>query len=245
MVLGSGLSGVASHLEVEKELAYSDISHFPGSSVAGHQGRLSLCRVGEKTVLVLRGRFHYYEGYTMRGVTFPIRVLGRLGVRGIVLTNAAGGLNRRYKPGDFMLIRDHLNLMGDNPLIGVSDEEKGAPFVDMRQAYDPDLIKRGLVLAKRFSVSMHTGVLAAVSGPSYETEAEARFLARAGADAVTMSTVPETIVARHCGMKVVGLSCVTNSLWQRGQVTHSEVVKVGSTAAATLGPWLHELLRQM
>ncbi len=245
VVLGSGLSDAVSHLEVEKELAYEDISHFPVSSVSGHKGRLSLSRVGDKIVLVLRGRFHYYEGYTMRGVTFPIRVLARLGVRGIILTNAAGGLNRRYKSGDFMLIKDHLNLMGDNPLIGAVDEEKGVPFVDMREAYEPGLIEQGLAAAKRLSIPMHRGVLAAVSGPSYETTAEARFLARSGADAVTMSTVPEAIVARYCGMKVLGLSCITNSLWQRDRIGHSEVVDMGTTAAQTVGPWLREMLRRM
>ncbi len=245
VVLGSGLSGALSDLEIQKELAYEEISHFPVSRVSGHQGKLSLCRVGEKIVLVLRGRFHYYEGYTMRGVTFPIRVLSRLGVRGIILTNAAGGLNRRYKPGDFMQINDHLNLMGDNPLIGAVDEEKGIPFVDMREAYDPALIKQGLAVAKRLSLPIHQGVLAAVSGPSYETVAEARFLARSGADAVTMSTVPEPIVARQCGMKVVGLSCITNSLWQRDAIGHSDVVDIGTTAAEALGPWLHAMLRRM
>ena len=245
VILGSGLSDAASHLEVEEELAYEDISHFPVSSVSGHRGKLSLSRMGDKIILVLRGRFHYYEGYTMRGITFPIRVLGRLGVRGIILTNAAGGLNRRYKPGDFMLIKDHLNLMGDNPLIGMVDEKSGAPFVDMREAYDPGLIEYGLAKAKRFSVPMHQGVLAAVSGPSYETAAEARFLARSGADAVTMSTVPEAIVARYCGMNVLGLSCITNSLWQRDRIGHSEVVDIGTIAAQALRPWLHEMLRRM
>jgi purine-nucleoside phosphorylase len=245
VILGSGLGGATSQLEPEAELAYEDISHFPVSRVSGHRGKLLLSRVGEKIILVLQGRFHYYEGYTMRGVTFPIRVLSRLNVGSIILTNAAGGLNRRYKPGDLMLIKDHINLMGDNPLIGVTDEERGAPFVDMRGAYDSGLLDLGTETARRLSVPMHQGVLAGVSGPSYETEAEARFLSRAGADAVTMSTVPETIVARHCGMKVLALSCITNSLWQHDRIGHTEVVDVGQSAAEVLAPWLHEMLRKM
>lgn len=245
VILGSGLGGVSSHLEPEAELAYEDISHFPVSSVSGHSGKFVLSRVGEKIILVLQGRFHYYEGYTMRGVTFPIRILRQLKVGSIILTNAAGGLNRRYKSGDFMLIKDHLNFMGGNPLIGVVDEESGAPFVDMRRAYDPGLLGLGMETARRFSIPMHQGVLAGVSGPSYETAAEARFLARSGADAVTMSTVPETIVARQCGMKVLGLSCITNSLWQDERIGHAEVVDAGRASSEVLAPWLHEMLRKM
>jgi purine-nucleoside phosphorylase len=245
VILGSGLGGAVAQMEPEAELAYEDISHFPVSGVSGHQGKLLLLRVGEKIILVLQGRFHYYEGYTMRGVTFPIRVLSCLNVGSVILTNAAGGLNRRYKPGEFMLIKDHLNLMGDNPLIGAVDEERGAPFVDMRDAYDPELLDLGMETARRLSIPMHQGVLAAVSGPSYETVAEARFLSRAGADAVTMSTVPETIVARHCGMKVLALSCITNSLWQQDRIGHTEVIDVGQAAAEVLAPWLHEMLRKM
>lgn len=245
VVLGSGLGGAVSHLETVAEMKYEEIAHFPVSKIKGHRGKLIVSQVGEKIVLVLQGRFHYYEGYTMRGVAFPIRVLHRLGVGSVMITNAAGGLNRRFKPGDFMLITDHLNMMGANPLIGVEDERSGAPFVDLRGAYDPGLIKTGQSLARRFSIAMHQGVLAAVSGPSYETEAEAKFLTHAGGDAVTMSTVPEVITARHCGMKVLGLSCITNSLWQRGSLEHADVVDVGAAAAKSLAPWVREMLKEM
>ncbi len=245
VVMGSGLGGAASLLDVEREMAYEEITHFPVSSVKGHAGKMALARIAGKTVLVLMGRFHYYEGYTMRGVTFPIRVLSRLGAKTIILTNAAGGLNRRYRPGDFMLVTDHINLMGDNPLIGVGENSPGPTFVDMRGAYAKPLIDDAADIARRLSIKMHKGVLVAVSGPSYETKAEAGFLVKAGADAVTMSTVPETIVARQEGMDVLAVSCITNTLWQNKALGHEEVVDVAGGAAESLAPWLREIIRKV
>lgn len=245
LVLGSGLGKAALALEPQAELGYEQISHFPVSGVQGHEGKLLLCRLAGKTVLVLKGRFHYYEGYTMRGVTFPMRVLSRLGAGKVILTNAAGGLNRRFRPGDFMVVTDHINLMGDNPLIGVTDESLGPRFVDLRDAYDVHLVDQAVAAAGTLGLKVHRGVLAAVSGPSYETGAEARFLARAGADAVTMSTVPETIVARQAGMKVLAISCITNSLWHEGEIGHAEVVNMGEKVSASLAHWLRELIKEL
>lgn len=245
VVLGSGLGGVARELEPEGELPYEQITYFPVSGVTGHEGKLLLCRLAGKTILVMQGRFHYYEGYTMRGVTFPIRVLAGLGVGKVVLTNAAGGLNRRYKPGDFMLVEDHINLMGDNPLIGVTDKALGQRFVDMKNAYDDEMLDLAAQIAGRVSMPAHRGVLAAVSGPSYETGAESRFLAKVGADAVTMSTVPETIVARQSGMKVTAISCITNSVWQTDKTSHTSVVDVGNKASGLLSRWLREFIREL
>lgn len=245
VVLGSGLGGAADALEPEKELPYEQISYFPVSGVKGHEGKLLLCRLAGKTILVLQGRFHYYEGYTMRGVTFPVRALARLGVGRLILTNAAGGLNRRYAPGDFMFVEDHINLMGDNPLIGVVDEALGPRFVDLKDAYDEDLLNVAVKVAARVGMPAHRGVLAAVSGPSYETKAEARFLAHAGADAVTMSTVPETIVARQCGMKVLAVSCITNNLGHGVETNHLNVVNVGQKASGMLADWLKEFIREL
>jgi purine-nucleoside phosphorylase len=245
LVLGSGLGDAVSGFEKIGELPYDRISHFPVSGVKGHAGKLLFCRLGGKPILVLQGRFHYYEGYTMRGVTFPIRVLRRLGVEKLVLTNAAGGLNPRFKPGDLMLVSDHLNMMGVNPLIGVVDAAFGSSFVDLRNAYDDALLDLAEKAAAKLAIKMQKGVLAAVSGPAYETKAEARFLANAGADAVTMSTVPETIVARQGGMKVLAVSCITNSLWQEQAIGHDEVLRVGQSTTATLSSWLKELGKEL
>ncbi len=241
-MLGSGLGQVAVELNPEKDLPYEEIPFFPVSRVKGHEGKLLLCHVAGKTVLVLQGRFHYYEGYTMRGVTFPIRALARLGVTEVILTNAAGGLNRSYRSGDFMLIDDHINLMGDNPLIGPADEELGPRFVDMKDAYDRDLLKSAEEIGRKLELPVRKGVLAAVSGPTYETGAEARFLAGVGADAVTMSTVPETIVARYLAMRVLGISCITNSLWDKKETEHANVLSTSKGAAAGLAEWLREII---
>ncbi len=229
----------------EKEIAFEDIPFFPVAGVSGHKGRLLVCSLGGKTVLVLQGRFHYYEGYTMRGVTFPIRILARLGVKKLILTNAAGGLNRQFKQGDFMLVKDHINLMGSNPLIGVSESEHGTRFVDLKDAYDQDLFDIAKKTAAKMSLPVRTGVLAAVSGPSYETRAEARLLLKAGADAVTMSTVPETIVARQLGMKVLAISSITNSLWDERSTSHANVVEEGKGSSMFLARWLREVIGQI
>jgi purine-nucleoside phosphorylase len=210
VVLGSGLGEFADRVTGKAVIAYADIPHFRQVSVAGHAGRLVLGRIGSVPVAVLQGRYHYYEGHDISDVVFPVRVLGKLGIRSLLLTNAAGGINRELQPGDLMVIRDHINLMGVNPLRGTNDERLGPRFPDMSGVYDREF-QDGIVAAqKEIGLAPKKGVYLALSGPSYETPAEIRMLATLGADAVGMSTVPEAICARHMGLRVAGISCVTN-----------------------------------
>lgn len=210
VVLGSGLGILATEVENRTMINYSDIPHFPVSTVEGHEGRLVLGRYGGKQVVMMQGRFHFYEGYSMEQVVFPIRVMSRLGIRVLIVTNAAGGINRDFKPGDLMLISDHINLMGTNPLIGANDDEAGPRFPDMSEAYDHQICDLAEEIAKRDGLACQKGVYVALTGPSYETPAEIRFLRTIGGDAAGMSTVPEVIVANHAGIRVLGISCVTN-----------------------------------
>lgn len=239
LVLGSGFDRAIGKLEVAAQIPYSRIPGFPPIGVAGHRGELYLGRLGGTPVLVLSGRAHFYEGHSMDRVTFAVRLLAAYGIRNLLLTNAAGGINPRFRPGDFMLLSDHINLMGTNPLRG--PEPAGRPrFVDLTQAYDPGLGKRMQQAARRCQVRLHTGIYLAVSGPSYETPAEIRAFARLGADAVGMSTVPETIVARQCGLRVAAVSCITNLAAGAGKkpLSHAEVLetagRVGANAAQLL-----------
>ncbi|MCX6558806.1 MAG: purine-nucleoside phosphorylase [Candidatus Aminicenantes bacterium] len=210
VVLGSGLGEFADRVENKTALAYADIPHFQKVSVAGHAGRLVLGRIGKVPVAVLQGRYHYYEGHDIQDVVFPVRVLGQLGVKSLLLTNAAGGIGRELRPGDLMVIRDHINLMGINPLRGANDERLGPRFPDMSNVYDRQFQDLIVGAQKEIGLAARLGVYLALSGPSYETPAEIRMLATLGADAVGMSTVPEAICARHMGMRVAGISCVTN-----------------------------------
>ena len=210
VVLGSGLGEFADSVAEPSPVAYADIPHFKSVSVAGHAGRLVMGRIGPVSVAVLQGRIHYYEGHDIGDVVFPVRVLAALGIRSLLLTNAAGGINPEWRPGDLMVIRDHINLMGINPLRGANDERLGPRFPDMSAVYDPsfqDIIAAALGEIGR---PARRGVYLALSGPSYETPAEIRMLAALGADAVGMSTVPEAISARHMGLRVAGISCITN-----------------------------------
>lgn len=229
LVLGSGWGSVVEALmEVEDAAAYADIPGFPVSTVEGHSGRLLVGRMGDVPVWVMQGRFHYYEGYTMQQVTFPLRVFARLGARGVLLTNAAGGIDPVLGPGQLMLIEDHINFMGDHPLRGPNDDSFGPRFPDLTEAWDREL--RGVLsrAAEGAEIPLAGGVYAAVSGPSFETPAEIHAFARLGASAVGMSTVPECIVARHCGLRVAGLSCITNVAAHHGgePLTHEEVGEV-------------------
>jgi len=210
LVLGSGLGGFADRVQEPVAVPYEDIPHFKNVSVAGHAGRLVLGKVSGVPVAVLQGRYHYYEGHDIRDVVFPVRVLARLGIAGLLLTNAAGGIGRDLRPGDLMIIRDHINLMGLNPLRGANDERLGARFPDMSAVYDPEF--QDVIAAAQAEIGRTAprGVYLALSGPSYETPAEIRMLATLGADAVGMSTVPEAVCARHMGVRVAGISCVTN-----------------------------------
>ncbi|MCL6512624.1 MAG: purine-nucleoside phosphorylase [Anaerolineae bacterium] len=229
LVLGSGLGAFADDFEQATRIPYQKIPGFPVATAIGHAGRLVLGLTEDVPVAALQGRVHYYEGYSMQQVVFPIRVLGRLGVRVVILTNAAGGINRRYRQGCLVVLRDHINLQGTNPLIGPNDERFGPRFPDLTQAYWKPYVTLALAEGRRLGLSVFEGVYAALPGPSYETPAEIRFLERIGADLVGMSTVPEVIAARHMGLRVLAISCVTNMaagiLDQ--PISHDEVLATG------------------
>lgn len=209
--LGTGLGGLADKIESELTLPYSEIPHFPRSTVESHSGNLILGRLSGKTIAVLQGRFHYYEGYSSKEVAFPIRVLSLLGAKTLLLTNAAGGLNPLFLPGSIMVLRDHLNFLGENPLRGPNVDSWGPRFPDFSTPYHPELIKIALDSASHCQIkNVISGVYVCIPGPSLETPAETRWLRDCGADAVGMSSVPEIIVARHAGMQVLGLSAVSN-----------------------------------
>ena len=210
LILGSGLGALADELTDRVVLDYKDIPHFPVSGVEGHAGKLVCGNLAGRYVVVMQGRVHYYEGWTAEEVTFPVRVLGLWGIKNILITNAAGGINPDFMPGDLMMIRDHINLMGYNPLRGENDERFGTRFPDMSDAYHHEMRALIVKAARELNLPLKTGVYIGVPGPSYESPAEIRAFATMGADAVGMSTVPETIVANHMGMRVAGISCISN-----------------------------------
>ena len=210
IILGTGLGSVAGQIQTEATLDYASIPHFPRSTTVGHAGQLVCGVLQGLPVVAMEGRFHAYEGYSQRQITFPIRVMRALGAELLVVSNACGGMNPHYSQGDIVVIDDHINLMGDNPLIGENDDALGPRFPDMCRPYDPVLIRRALEIARRENFVAHRGVYVGVTGPNLETRAEYRFLRAIGADVVGMSTVPEVLVAVHAGMRVLGLSIVTN-----------------------------------
>lgn len=246
IVLGSGLGAFADEVENATTIPYEEIPHFSSSTVEGHAGRLVLGEIGDIPVAVQQGRFHYYEGYSMEQVTFPIRTFGRMGVETVILTNAAGSLNTEMEPGSLMLIADHLNMMGINPLRGPNDPRFGARFPDMTNVYDRALqelvVNQAEAIARErlekgkdrnFTDFLHRGVYCALSGPTYETPAEIRLYRLLGADAVGMSTVPEAVAARHQGMRVIGISCITNfgAGMTEEAIKHEEVMETGERVA--------------
>lgn len=218
IILGSGLSGFENNFKNKREINYSDIPEFPISTAPGHKGKLILCEREDEAgnddasryILIMSGRFHHYEGYSLQEITIPIRVMAILGIKRLIITNASGAVNENYKAGDLMLIEDHINLSGDNPLIGPNFDELGPRFPDMTYTYSPDLIKKIKEKADKKGILLHQGVYAFMTGPSYETPAEVRMIRTLGADCVGMSSVPEAIVAGHSGMEIVGISCITN-----------------------------------
>jgi purine-nucleoside phosphorylase len=234
IVLGSGLGGLVDRIERPVRIAYADVPGFPGSTVAGHAGVVIAGTLAGKFVVALAGRFHLYEGHPARLAAFPARVMHALGARTLIVSNAAGGVNRLWQPGDLMLIRDHINLMFQNPLIG-AEEPGDARFPDMSDPYDPALCAVARSVARAQGVVLREGVYAAVAGPAYETKAEIRMLGLLGADAVGMSTVPEVIAARAIGMKVVGFSCITNlaSGLSDQAISHAEVLETTDRVAAS------------
>ncbi len=210
IILGTGLGGIVEHLEIEATIDYEDIPHFPTSTATSHRGRLVCGQLAGVPVVAMEGRFHLYEGYPLKQITLPVRVFKELGAELLIVSNACGGLNPYYRAGDIMVIEDQINLLGDNPLIGINDDRLGPRFPDMCEPYDQQWIDRTIHIARSQGIDVHKGVFVAVSGPNLETRAEYRFLRLIGADVVGMSTVPETIVAVHCGLKTVGLSVVTD-----------------------------------
>ncbi len=210
VILGTGLGHLAEEIDLTISIDYDQIPHFPVSTVESHHGRLLFGHLGGKPVVAMQGRFHYYEGYTMQEIAFPVRVARNLGVQTLIVSNACGGLNPNFKRGDIMLINDHINFLGDNPLIGPNDDELGPRFPDMSEPYTERLIETAENVALDLSVKMHEGVYLAVSGPTLETKAEYRYMRQLGADVVGMSTVPEVIAAVHMGLEVLGISVITD-----------------------------------
>ncbi len=242
IVLGTGLGRLAAEIEVDSSFPYADIPHFPVSTVQGHSGRLLFGRLGGKEVMALEGRFHYYEGYDMKQVTFPVRVMHELGIRNFFVSNASGGVNPDFEVGDMMLIRDHINFLPEHPLHG-PNFPTGPRFLDMHEAYDHELLAMARQIAAEKGIKVVEGVYLATQGPTYETPAEYRMYRIFGADAVGMSTVPEVIVARHCGMRVFGVSIITD-LGVEGkivEVSHEEVQQ----AANRVQPLMAEIFREM
>jgi purine-nucleoside phosphorylase len=210
IILGTGLGKLAEEIDKDQVISYRDIPHFPLSTVEFHAGNLIFGRLGEKEVVAMQGRFHYYEGYTMQQITYPVRVMKALGVKTLMVSNACGGLNTSFRAGDIMVITDHINLLGDNPLIGPNDDELGPRFPDMSEPYSREYMELVEQIASEEKIKLHKGVYAAVSGPNLETRAEYRMLQTIGADVIGMSTIPEVIVAVHSGLKVLGMSVITD-----------------------------------
>lgn len=227
LILGSGLGVLGDEIRNPIVIPYKDVPHFPESTVSGHKGQLVAGTLEGKKVIAMQGRFHYYEGYSMQQVTFPIRVMKQLGIESVIVTNAAGGINESFTPGELMVITDHINNMGDNPLIGPNDDTSGVRFPDMSQVYDREYIRHADQCAKELGLSIQNGVYVANTGPAYETPAEIKMLRMIGGDAVGMSTVPEVTAAAHAGIRILGISCISNMaagiLDQ--PLTHEEVIK--------------------
>jgi purine-nucleoside phosphorylase len=244
IILGTGLGGLIKSIKVDTLLPYEEIPNFPRSTVEGHQGNLIFGNLNGKDVAVLQGRFHYYEGYSTKELTFPLRVLSLLGTETLVVTNAAGGLDTSFNPGTIMVIQDHLNFIGENPLRGENIDAWGPRFPDLSEPYDRGLIDATLQCAERLHmINITTGIYVAIPGPSLETPAETRFLRGAGADAVGMSSVPEVIVAKHAGMKVLGLSAVANVNDPDNfvPILLDDIIK----AAQEIEPGLQELIKEV
>lgn len=232
LILGSGLGVLADEIENPVFIDFQEIPHFPASTVAGHAGRLVAGTLGGKSVLAMQGRIHYYEGYTMAQVVFPVYVMKGLGISSLIVTNACGGINRTFQAGDLMVIQDHLNLTGDHPLIGPNMERFGPRFPDMSRAYNPQYRELAKSKAEEVGFTLQEGVYAGVSGPSYMTPTELIMLARVGADAIGMSTVPEVIAAAHAGIKVLGISCITDKAVgeELEPLSHEQVMEMARQA---------------
>ncbi|MCO5185897.1 MAG: purine-nucleoside phosphorylase [Anaerolineae bacterium] len=252
LVLGSGLSGLADSVTDAVSIPYEELPHWPTATVHGHAGRLVIGRIEDQPVLVMQGRAHFYEGYSMAEITLPVRVFHVFGIETLILTNAAGGINQKFKPGDLMLITDHIGLVemtGINPLLGPNDDSIGPRFPDMTHPYDSELCALAHAIAADLNYSLHEGTYLHLSGPAFETPAEIRFFHMMGADAVGMSTVPSVMVARHAGMRVLGISSITNvhtlSPSAETETNHEEVLEIGRMIVPRLTALLRGILRQI
>ena len=229
-------------------IPYNEIPNFIKSTVKGHKGRLVFAEIQGKKVVMMQGRNHFYEGHTMQEITYPVKVMKKLGVKTLILTNAAGSVNENFKPADLMLITDHINYMGSNPLIGPNDETLGERFPDMSEIYKKDLIELAEKCAKNLGITLQKGVYFASSGPSYETPAEIRMARTIGADVVGMSTVPEAIVANYCGLKVLGITCVSNAaagVQGAQKLSHAEVIETTNAAKAGFKALIREIVKNL
>lgn len=247
IILGSGLGDLVEAVENQVGIDYQDIPDFPQSTVVGHAGRLVFGTVGGVEVVLMQGRFHYYEGYSMQEVTYPVYVLQQLGVKQLIVTNACGGINTSFEPGTLMLINDFINLFGTNPLIGRNDERFGPRFPDMSEPYKKELIALAKTTADQSGIAWREGVYAGCTGPYYETAAEIRAYAGMGADTIGMSTVPETIVANYLGLEVLGIACVTNMATgiQKGKHSHLGVLETAQKASADLCRWVQAIISNL
>lgn len=244
IILGTGLGGLVNEIDIIHKIPYSSIPNFQTSTVIGHTGQIIFGKMGGRNIVAMQGRFHYYEGYTMQEITFPIRVMKFLGIKLLILSNASGSVNPEFEVGDIMVIDDHINLMKDNPLIGKNDDEIGTRFPDMGHAYDKDLIDKAFAIAKANNIRLQRGVYAAVSGPTFETPAEYRYIRTIGADAVGMSTIPEVIAARHMGLKCFAVSVISD-LGVPGkivEISHSHVIDAASAAEPVMTRIIKEMI---
>jgi len=247
IILGTGLGALVDDIDKETVIPYDTIPNFPVSTVEFHAGKLIFGKLGKKSVIAMQGRFHYYEGYTMKQITFPVRVMKQLGVKVLLISNACGGINAAIKPGDLMLIKDHINLLGDNPLIGENDPSLGPRFPDMSEPYDCELIKIAEEIAKKLKIKIHKGVYAAMTGPNLETAAEYRFLRIIGADVIGMSTIPENIVAVHSGMRVLGVSVITDACVpeELKPANIDEIIRISKEAEPKLTRLMREVVARL
>ncbi len=244
IILGTGLGDFADKIDIQHSIEYKDIPHFPVSTVEGHKGRMIFGEVGGKMVVAMQGRFHYYEGYAMTQVTFPVRVMAALGIDCLFVSNASGGINTSFRVGDLMVITDHINLM-PNPLIGKNMDELGPRFPDMHECYNRELIAKATEIAERENIKLQYGVYVGTTGPSFETQAEYRYFKAIGGDAAGMSTVPEVIVARHMSVPVFGMSVITNCGLSDEKGDHEDVQRQGRKAGERMGRLFVELIKQI
>jgi len=247
IILGTGLGGLVKEINIEHEIDYANLPHFPLSTVESHKGKLIFGSIGNKKVVAMQGRFHYYEGYTMQQIVYPVRVMKFLGVETLLVSNACGGMNPQYRRGDIMIMVDHINLLGDNPLIGKNYEELGPRFPDMSEAYSNELISLAEEVALDNKIKIQKGVYVAVPGPNLETRAEYRFLRNIGADVVGMSTIPENIAANHMGMKVLGFSIITDECFPESlkPVNVEEIIAAAMAAEPKMTLIMKEVIKRL